>query len=304
MSIELYVANLPEHIQEEQIRDLFSQYGTVESVKRLINQRTNEMRNAMLLQMSNDTESQEVMQNLNGHPLEPKLPVFVSPFKVGEPLVDQETIDKTTEQIIHTLGETEDVPTRQIATIIKFCGVAFAMALLDHTLFVDGDGGIETKDGTRKRTVGGIYFYLARALLSNKLQKMIFYIPGNRPKKQDDNKRGKRPGGKSDQRSGGKNPRRTDKRDDFKSKPKRDEMPEPLFIPKAPPEPEPTYELTPEVEAEFNALQDTLKEAQALLTAIQTGKSDRGGLFSATKEVWRIESRIKELQKMYPDLAN
>lgn len=80
------------------------------------------------------------------------------------------------------LGETERGPRSQIARIVRGVGVEFARELYQRTLETEGQGGLMLPDGSRRRTVGGVFIYLARAQVSSELRLKIF--PPRRKKSQ------------------------------------------------------------------------------------------------------------------------
>ena len=74
--------------------------------------------------------------------------------------------------IAQQLGETEAEPLKRLKGVVKALGVEEALALCEQALQVEREGGMLTKDGSRKRTVGGIFFYLARATGNPKVLKL------------------------------------------------------------------------------------------------------------------------------------
>jgi hypothetical protein len=73
---------------------------------------------------------------------------------------------KLTPQMVATmiadrLGETRIGPRVQIKRIVQVLGRSQARALLEETLRVEENGGIMLPDGSRRRTPGGVFFYLA-----------------------------------------------------------------------------------------------------------------------------------------------
>jgi hypothetical protein len=74
--------------------------------------------------------------------------------------------------IAQQLGETEAEPLKRLKGVVKVLGVEEALALCEQALQVEREGGMLTKDGSRKRTVGGIFFYLAQATGNPKVLKL------------------------------------------------------------------------------------------------------------------------------------
>jgi hypothetical protein len=78
------------------------------------------------------------------------------------------------QQISEALGENEEQPRRQISEIVEHCGVEFAQSLLQETLETEANGGLMLPDQTRRRTVGGVFFYLARGKMPREIVKRVF----------------------------------------------------------------------------------------------------------------------------------
>ncbi len=73
-----------------------------------------------------------------------------------------EEIQKTlAEEIAEILGEKQVLARKQIQSIVERYGEEGARALLEETLEIEANGGLMTNSGTRRRTIGGVFFYLA-----------------------------------------------------------------------------------------------------------------------------------------------
>ena len=68
---------------------------------------------------------------------------------------------QTAMMIANRLGEKEEPARKQIITIVKALGRTQALALLEETLRIEEQGGMMLPDGSRRRTIGGIYFLKA-----------------------------------------------------------------------------------------------------------------------------------------------
>lgn len=66
------------------------------------------------------------------------------------------------ERIAHILGETEEQPQRKIAMIVALCGEDFAEEVQQETQRVEEHGGLMVRDGSRRRTPGGVFFILVK----------------------------------------------------------------------------------------------------------------------------------------------
>lgn len=78
------------------------------------------------------------------------------------------------DRIARELGETEKVPVAQIRRIVYRCGADQALAWLEATHQAEANGGLLIQDGSRRRTPGGVYLFLARAEMTPELRDEIF----------------------------------------------------------------------------------------------------------------------------------
>lgn len=85
-------------------------------------------------------------------------------------------------ELCDLLGETYDKPVHQIRQIVELCGVDFARELYNETLTTEDQGGLMLPDNSRRRTIGGVYFYLARKRISVEHRKLIFPSANNSAK--------------------------------------------------------------------------------------------------------------------------
>lgn len=80
-------------------------------------------------------------------------------------------------QIARALGETAPLPIGQIARIVRLCGAEQALAWLEEARAIETDGGMRTADGSRQRTLGGVYFkHVKEMLLKTERKQLIFKI--------------------------------------------------------------------------------------------------------------------------------
>lgn len=78
-----------------------------------------------------------------------------------------EAIEKA-QPLAAILGETEEKPIFQIARAIDFLGLEKAEELVKKAQEVYAGEGLLTKDGSRKRTLGGVFFRLVRESVTKK----------------------------------------------------------------------------------------------------------------------------------------
>jgi cold-inducible RNA-binding protein len=70
MATRLYVGNLPYSVSESELRRLFSQAGTVESVTMPLDRQTGRPRGFAFVQMTTDAEANAAIQMFNGYVLD------------------------------------------------------------------------------------------------------------------------------------------------------------------------------------------------------------------------------------------
>ena len=87
-----------------------------------------------------------------------------------DPAVDQLVAD-----IAAQLGETEEEPLGTIRRIVVRLGPESALALLQEAQAIEAQGGLWLNDGSRKRTPGGVYFFLVRERTEKPDRLAIFY---------------------------------------------------------------------------------------------------------------------------------
>jgi RNA recognition motif-containing protein len=66
MNKKLYVGGLPYSVTDEQLQQLFSSHGTVESAKVIVDKYTDRSRGFGFVEMSTEDEAQKAIQALNG----------------------------------------------------------------------------------------------------------------------------------------------------------------------------------------------------------------------------------------------
>jgi RNA recognition motif-containing protein len=65
--MNIYVANIPFKAKDDELRELFEQYGDVTSAKIIMDKVTQRSRGFGFVEMKDDTEAQEAIQSLNGY---------------------------------------------------------------------------------------------------------------------------------------------------------------------------------------------------------------------------------------------
>jgi hypothetical protein len=88
--------------------------------------------------------------------------------------------------IAHALGERKPRPWGQLRSIVEFIGEEAALALLKEVQQVEANGGMMLPDGSRRRTPGGVYFYLAYKKLTPDQQRIVYAFPKNKKGKENE----------------------------------------------------------------------------------------------------------------------
>ncbi|CAL1517964.1 RNA-binding protein [Chitinophaga sp. MM2321] len=63
--MNLYISNLSSYTTEEDLRNLFSKFGAIDSVKIIVDKFTNQSRGFGFIEMPSDAEANEAIQGLN-----------------------------------------------------------------------------------------------------------------------------------------------------------------------------------------------------------------------------------------------
>jgi hypothetical protein len=90
-------------------------------------------------------------------------------------------------QIATQLGEKAANTRHLIARIVEHLGIDRVQALLHQTLEIEAQGGLMLPDGSRRRTLGGVFFHLARQQMSPELRQTVFGLGRKRRKSSNKN---------------------------------------------------------------------------------------------------------------------
>ena len=178
MSKTLYVANLAPETSTDELSALFGEHGEIEELN--IHQDERSQQPVALISLASEKHATRAMNSLNGEKLNGKrLAITPAEPDLSKDLTSKQR--KIVQQIIEELGEEDKVPLRQIEAIVRFCSTQFAQALLDETLEIETDDGMMTTDDTRRRTKGGVFFYLARYRMSPEIRRIVYNRKGKVP---------------------------------------------------------------------------------------------------------------------------
>jgi hypothetical protein len=85
--------------------------------------------------------------------------------------------EDTVSTIAKALGESDEIPLTQIRGVVGVLGEEVSLKLLEETKQIEDKGGMMLPDNSRKRTPGGVFFFLARQKLSHEDKLVIFRAP-------------------------------------------------------------------------------------------------------------------------------
>ncbi len=275
MATQVFVTNLPLNTTEDDVQALFAQAGEVVGVKLVRDQQTGEYKGFGFVHMADDEAAQQAIQTFNNFEYEgQKILVRESrPQRTKKEKMDARRM--FAEELADKLNETNPKARFQLRRIVESQGRTFAQKLLDETLRIEEEGGMMTIDGSRRRTIGGVFLFLAWQRVPDTVRNKIFPDRA-RLKKRAEQKQRENNGEVDNEAIEG------------------EEMETPV-APPAPPIP------TAELVAKLAELRDAEQAAEKKVEDIRARRAP-GGLFSALKDVAEIKNQINALLKEYPGL--
>jgi RNA recognition motif-containing protein len=178
MRNRLYVSNLSATATEDQLRQVIGQYGEITLIE--FGQDEHFATRYALVEMVAEKAATKAMNDLNGYKLNERcLSISYPEADLTRELLPKQR--RAIEEIAAQLGETEKVPLRQLEALVRLTSISLAQALLKEAEEVDAADGMMTNDGTRKRTKGGVFFYLARPRVSPPVRQIVFVRKGKFP---------------------------------------------------------------------------------------------------------------------------
>jgi RNA recognition motif-containing protein len=296
MPTSLYVANLAPSVTQDQLRELFSRIGQVEDVQHAHFDPTGQIADAALVQMEDDSAALEAQRQLNGYVLE-GYHLAVSRADAPSGLRATPDIRQIAGQIAQQLNE-DAAAQRRIERVLCYGGIEFAQAIVDEALAIEAQDGMMTVDGSRRRTPGGVFFYLVRGRVSDEVRREIY---GFRKKKKAADDQPQTSEQSQPSPEGQPAPAKSGKARSTKGERGK---PAPAISNAAPAVTlQATAELTPEIQEKFVHLRQAHLEAQRQLDAIRSNPpNQQAGLFSAMKAVVDLQKQIDTLLREYPQL--
>ncbi len=275
MATQVFVTNLPLTTTEDDVQALFGQAGEVVGVKLVRDQQTGEYKGFGFVHMVDDEAAQLAIQMLNNFEYEgQKILVRESrPQRTKKEKMDARR--KFAEELADKLNETNPKARFQLRRIVESQGRTFAQKLLDETLRIEEEGGMMTLDGSRRRTIGGVFLFLAWQRVPDTVRNKIFPDRA-RLKKRAEQKQRENNGEGSFENEGADEP----------------DVPAAPSAPAIPPA---------ELQAKLTELREAEQAAEKKVEDIRARRAP-GGLFSALKDVAEIKNQINALLKEFPGL--
>ena len=95
--------------------------------------------------------------------------------------------------IAEKLGETEQGPLTQISMVVRKLGPEQALEFLKETLAIEEKGGLMLPDGSRRRSPGGVFFYLVKTKGPKEVRDLFFQKKPQQKEKQAHQEKDKLP---------------------------------------------------------------------------------------------------------------
>jgi len=99
------------------------------------------------------------------------------------------TIEEAVTLLVEQLGEEDRRVRQQLHHLVKMLGVEQSLTFLERALAIEAEGGMQLPDGTRRRTTGGVFFFLVRTQGPSEVQ-----VLWRRRTRKPDGDSGSRPG--------------------------------------------------------------------------------------------------------------
>lgn len=318
MSISFCVSNLPVDVTEDAIRALFEPLAPVTDIRRVLNPETNEFTRKAIVKLkpAEDKSKSDVVravhQTFNGHPFgEPWLIatlMYAAPASSLPALTDPQR--EMVRSVLATLNETDEVPSYQLSTMMRMFGEEFISLLLREAQAIEDAGGLMVQDGSRRRTFGGVYFFLARQYIRGSAWPLVFDLQRvNAGLEAEKNPKKETAAPRAPKSPKAAKPAKS-------PRPKPAPEPEPLFraaqpVPVITPVAPPPVQREPLEEATLQALRQQLADlrtqhqaAERDLAAAKSGQiRPKEGVFTLMKRLADAQREIDRLLRTYPELS-
>ncbi len=166
---KLFVAPLPTDFSNEQLIALFEAVGEIADFRRPYKGKEGENAPFAFVTMATPELAQEAIRRLKGHslgeglePLNVKIAEDRPPSAKNTGQKPNKELDRLATEIADRLGETDTMPRLLVKQIVYKCGAELASAWFNETLRVEEQGGMMMETLGRRRTPGGVFFFIAK----------------------------------------------------------------------------------------------------------------------------------------------
>jgi len=88
--------------------------------------------------------------------------------------MDAAEIKAAAQAVAEALDENNPRGLRSIKQLIQMMGIEFVQAVVAETLEIEANGGMTIRDGSRRRTPGGVFFQIIKPKLPEDIRNKIF----------------------------------------------------------------------------------------------------------------------------------
>lgn len=99
---------------------------------------------------------------------------FIYVYDVWKPTLTDSSFLFIAANIADQLQEKSPGPRAKITLMVEHAGVDFVRRIVEETLEITELGGMLVDNGTRRRTLGGIFFFLAKQQMSDEVRLKVF----------------------------------------------------------------------------------------------------------------------------------
>lgn len=280
MKVQYYVCDLPPDCTDEQLSDLLQPHGAVTAIEWSSPREGSDLRRAVAT-LEMDVAPRRIIDRLNRQCVgaQPVVVTLAVPAKKFGTISNANR--RRSQKIARMLAETESGPIGSLAKIIHICGIRFTLRMVKQAFAIEAAGGMMLPDGSRKRTIGGVFFYQARSYLSPAMHAYLFTFHKNN---------------KTKKKAAAPAPQAEAQPDT--PKPGSPAGPEPPVVAAA----LSSDEALIAARGQLAALREQRRDAQAKLDAVRKGQAKTTGVFSLMKQVVDTQKAIDALLAEHPAL--
>lgn len=280
MKVQYYVCDLPPDCTDEQLSNLLQPHGAVTAIEWSSPREGSDLRRAVAT-LETDVAPRRIIDRLNRQCVgaQPVVVTLAVPAKKFGTISNANR--RRSQKIARMLAETESGPIGSLAKIIHICGIRFTLRMVKQAFAIEAAGGMMLPDGSRKRTIGGVFFYQARSYLSPAMHAYLFTFHKNN---------------KTKKKAAAPAPQAEAQPDT--PKPGSPAGPEPPVVAAAPS----SDEALIAARGQLAALREQRRDAQAKLDAVRKGQAKTTGVFSLMKQVVDTQKAIDTLLAEHPAL--